>query len=141
MAERYFPANLIRICLDKEDEVNVEGRVYSKLSPEPVFFKSCEEFILETDRIFDRAGYPQAFQDKRRFRGQEACAPYSAHPRLYLTDEEIGRQRGAVWTRDVIVAARRGNSWQGILLGEDVRREMTFDGEMKLMEYLFFRRR
>ena len=41
----------------------------------------------------------------------------------------------------MIVAARRGNSWQGILLGEDGRREMTFDGEMKLMEYLFFRRR
>jgi len=64
----YYPLNAFRICADKIDD-DVEGRVFSPLKAEMISFSSMAGLLVKMDELFDQVGYPQAFQDKRRFDG------------------------------------------------------------------------
>ena len=63
-----YPANGFRICVDTEEQ-DMAGRIYSLLAPEVINYSGWNELFLKMDAIFDRVGYPQAFQEKRSFTG------------------------------------------------------------------------
>ncbi len=117
--ERTYPANSIRVCVDGDAADAFRGRFYSKMNPEAIHFRDFGELIVLADKLFDKRGYPQTFQEKRSFRGTAAGAGHYAAPEILLGDAEILAQRGERRTFDILVQSRRRAGWQGVLLGAD----------------------
>ena len=135
MAElnRFFPANAFRICIDNI-ELDISGRIYSPLSSEPIPFVSMSEIFVKMDELFDKCGYPQAFQDKRSFdEGKEIKNGYRGLPRIWRETENILTQCGRKRTFDVIVKSRQNTSWQGNLYDGDGNCAADFNGEVELL--------
>lgn len=135
-----YPANGFRICVDTEEQ-DMTGRIYSLLVPEVITYSGWNELFLKMDAVFDRVGYPQAFQEKRSFTGGTKAASYQGSPKLLQSYEAVTHERGLLWTVDVVVISRRDTSWQGIVYDLDRQEIGQFDGELGLMKILEQRER
>lgn len=135
-----YPANGFRICVDTEEQ-DMAGRIYSLLVPEVITYSGWNELFLKMDAVFDRVGYPQAFQEKRSFTGGTKAASYQGSPKLLQPHEAVTHERGLLWTVDVVVISRRDASWQGIVYDLDRQELGQFDGELGLMKILEQRER
>lgn len=130
--KRGFPPNAIRLCID-EYNGELQGRIYSRMKEEPLSFGSCAELLVRVDKLFDQCGYPQAFEDKKDFRGKRVMGQY-APPNLVMENEEIYRNEGKLQTVDVFIRSRRNVSWQGSILYGDGSPPKQFNSEMELLD-------
>ena len=130
---RIYPANSIRVCVDSDAAQDFRGKFYSKMNREPISFRDFGEMIVLADKLFDKRGYPQTFQEKRSFRSKAPEKGRYAAPEICLEDEEILAQQGGRCTFDILVQSRRRAGWQGVLLGEDgIMHE--YQSEMELLK-------
>ena len=133
ITDKYYPLNAFRICADKVDD-DVEGRVFSPLKAESITFSGMGNMLVKMDELFDKVGYPQAFQDKRSFdEGKERANLYRGIPDGELLPEIILAQAGQHKTFDVLVSSRKNTSWQGELYDVDGTFLNSFDGEIELL--------
>jgi len=133
ISEKYYPLNAFRICADKIDG-DVSGRVFSPLQEESVSFLGMGELLVKMDELFDRVGYPQAFQDKRSFdNDRERTNLYRGIPDGERKPGDIISQFGDVKTYDVVVTTRKNTSWQGSVQTDDGTVLGDFDGEIALL--------
>lgn len=131
--KKIFPPNAFRVCVDdlKDD---IAGRIYSPLETEAILFVSIGELLVKMDELFDRYGYPQAFQDKRSFdSGKEQGNLYRGLPKTEHEDEKILCQSGREGTFDIIVKSRQNTSWQGALYDKEGILLKEFNGEVELL--------
>lgn len=131
--KKHFPANALRICIDSCINGDLGGRAYSRLQAEPIVFISCSELLLKTDRMFDRKGYPQTFQQKRTFSGGEEQKGYCSNPVTEMESEQILEQDGKITTFDIVVQSRRKAGWQGFLRQKDESGSAAFESELELL--------
>lgn len=132
-SKNYYPLNAFRICADKIED-DVEGRIFCPLNGEEIRFCGMTELLVIMDEVFDRAGYPQAFQDKRSFEQmKERRNLYRGIPKSVMAPEAIIMQKGKHITFDVLVHSRKNTSWQGEIYDEDGSLLVNFDGEIQLM--------
>lgn len=129
---KIFSMNTARICIDQHQETS-SGRVYSKLWPTPLIFSGLGEMLLGMDQLFDKCGYPQAFNESRSFLDHPKRSRHLKMPEPQLKDEEMGRQRGKCHTFDLVIQSRRMSGWQGILMDPDRTKIVHFDSEMELL--------
>lgn len=133
ITEKYYPLNAFRICADMIGE-DVEGRVYSPLKAECIPFRGMGELLVKMDALFDKVGYPQAFQDKRSFdKDKERVNLYRGIPDGELKPAGIISNIGKVRTFDVVVTSRKNTSWQGTVQTDDGTVLGDFDGEIALL--------
>lgn len=130
--KRGFPPNAIRLCIDEYDG-ELQGRIYSRMNEKPLPFGSCGDLLVRVDKLFDQCGYPQAFEDKKDFKGRQVMGHYLP-PNLVIGDEEIYRNEGKIQTVDIFVRSRRNASWQGSILYGDGSPPERFNSEMELLE-------
>lgn len=132
----YFPPNAFRVCVDLIEE-DITGRIYSPLSTEVIVFISIGEILVKMDELFDRCGYPQAFQNKRSFDiAKEQDNLYRGLPKKNQNTDDILMYYGKKGTFDLIIKSRQNTSWQGSLYDEDGNILKEFDGEMELLSVL-----
>ena len=134
ITEKYYPLNAFRICADVIGD-DVEGRVFSPLKAESIPFRGMGELLVKMDELFDKVGYPQAFQDKRSFdEGKESGNLYRGIPASQRTAPEILDKSGRCNTFDVLVQSRKNTSWQGEVY--DAKGEFLggYDGEIALLD-------
>lgn len=133
ISEKYYPLNAFRICADRIDS-DIAGRVFSPLHAGSISFNGMGELLVKMDALFDKVGYPQAFQDKRSFdSGRERSNLYKGIPDGELKPAEIITQSGNVKTYDVVVNTRKNASWQGTVYGENGSSLGDFNGEIALL--------
>lgn len=130
-----FPMNMMRLCIDGYRD-DLSGRVYSKMMLVPLPFSGCGEIFLIMDKLFDRVGYPQAFQTRRTFFRPKKPEGSIHMPDQVMEDEEIDRQSGSFRTFDIIVQSRRQSGWQGILMDPERTYIKEFRSEMELLEQI-----
>ena len=128
-----FPMNMMRLCIDGYRD-DLSGRVYSKLMLVPLLFSGCGGILLSMDDLFDRIGYPQAFQVRRTFQSPEKLKGSIHIPDQVMKDEEIDKQSGDCRTFDIIVQSRRQSGWQGILMDPQRTSVRKFRSEMELLD-------
>lgn len=114
-AGRTYMPNGLRLCIDKKEENEIAGRLYSPLQKEAILFQDFIEMITKADKLFDAKGYPQSFQHKRSFQGEKNCPSFNIKPEILRETEEILNQKGKVASYDVLVISRRHTNWQGNL--------------------------
>ncbi len=128
-----FPINMIRLCIDGYGD-DLSGRVYSKLILAPLPFSGCSGLLLEMDAVFDRIGYPQAFQARRTFLKPTKLRGSIRIPKQMMDDEEMEKQKGDFRTFDVVVQSRKQSGWQGILMNPGRTSIRKFQSEMELLD-------
>lgn len=131
-----YPVNIVRICIDQYENMDVSGRLYSKMCTEQIVFNSFNDFLLKTDRIFDENGFPQAFQQKRTFKNQNISHGYSGRPQTSVSDTCIEEQQGKIRTFDIVVQTRQKTGWQGVLRDELKKETGFFQSEIELLKLL-----
>ncbi len=131
-----YQINSIRVCIDSYEN-GLVGRVYTPLYADEITFVGIQELLLKADKVFDQAGYPQAFHERRTFWGiMKAKKPYAGIPKPILDGARILEKKGKIITYDVIVRSRRNAGWQGTILNENGKRVHDFQGELELLNYL-----
>lgn len=132
----YFPLNMLRVCVEQRSD-DISGRIVSPLLSEELPFFGLVDLLLKMDKLFDAAGYPQAFQKKRSLAAKEESGnAYRGRPKARMDPERIGEQHGRQGTFDILVSSRRNAGWQGRVYGEDGRMCGAFDGELDLLALL-----
>lgn len=130
----YYPPNAFRICADEIGE-DVKGRVFSPLQTEEISFGGMTELLVKMDELFDKVGYPQAFQDKRSFDvSKESGNLYRGIPESRREPVSIIEKSGLCRTFDVLVHSRKNTSWQGEVYDEKGLFLDGFDGEIALLD-------
>lgn len=129
-----FPPNVLRICIDWFEQ-DLKGRAYTKISEEAIIFENCKDLFLKTDILFDQCGYPQTFQEKRRFLSDRRIGSFAV-PRVCISDEELQKQEGKILTVDVLINSRRRAGWQGSAKALDEEIPFEFQGELELLYYI-----
>lgn len=133
---REYPVNAFRLCIDG-CEADLIGEAYSPLSDEPVLYKGFAELLLKMDKIFDMAGYPQAFQEKRSFKKKKTvAASYRGIPKAGELQNQIWTKKGKMVTLDIVIVERRNSSWQGEIHRTDMEEMTVFRGEIELFGYI-----
>lgn len=129
-----YPLNGIRVCIH-EYCGDLKGEIYSKMREKPIYFNSCSEMLVRADRFFDECGYPQTFQERRKFVEDDKIRSYT-YPQPCLSDEEIWSHQGKYCTVDILVQSRMRAGWQGIVMWGEGIPPSRFQSEMELLECL-----
>lgn len=134
--KRFYSSNMFRVCIDTY-RTDIRGRAYSPLYEGEIKFHGIGQLLVKMDKLFDRIGYPQAFQNKRSFGGERNTGnAYRGVPENVRDTEDILRQMGEHCTYDVAVESRRNTSWQGIIFDSEGNEQGRFDGEVELLAKL-----
>lgn len=132
----YFSPSTLRICIDKRADAEIEGRIYCKMSREPLYFSSIADMLLKADRFFDQKGYPQSFVQKRAFDDEVTSSGFCGTPKVYYTDEQMRKFKGEMATIEVIVSSRQHATWQGTIRTEDGLVISDYEGEIELIKFI-----
>lgn len=134
--KKIYPVNMFRICIEKI-QGDIGGQIFSPLSAEAINFSDIGDLLLKMDKLFDKVGYPQAFQTKRTFAEEKKQEnAYRGIPRAVRDVESILSQRGTNGTYDILVVSRRNTSWQGEVYGLPGDKKGEFNGEVELLALL-----
>lgn len=130
---KHYPVNAFRLCVDSVQE-DIKGYIFSPLQAEKIAFSGLGEALVKMDELFDKCGYPQAFQDKRSFQADRNRQNlYKGTPGREQDTDFIVGQNGKKSTFDIVVRTRQNTSWQGTLYAGSGEILMEFDGEMELL--------
>lgn len=134
----YYPLNMFRLCVDDDkNKKNIGGRAISPLTEEIILFSDLTELLLEMDKLFDKVGYPQAFQIKRSFLERSKTQnSYRGIPEAKQGQHKILEARGKIGTYDVLVTSRRNTTWQGEIYDIDKNQVGSFVGDVDLLGIL-----
>lgn len=110
-----YMLNSLRVCIDRYQDTKMGGRAYSPLQDEVIEFEDFMEMIAEADKLFDKKGYPQSYQNKRVFDGESQRSSFVMKPPVLREPEDIIGQQGKIDTFDILIVSRRHATWQGIL--------------------------
>ena len=127
-----YPVNSFRLCIDGVNG-DVYGEIHSPVKREPIPFYGTWDVLLKMDELFDRIGYPQAFQMRRTFGIQKIENLYKGIPEPVLNSRQVRRFKGKIGTYDIRVDSRRDSSWQGVVLNIDHDLVGSFQGDMDLV--------
>lgn len=135
MNSRPYQLNAFRVCVNSIGEP-MQGEIHTPLQQETIPFHGVEDILLKMDTVFNRVGYPQAFQERRSFVKQADTNHYHGIPEAHLDSATMRSFLGDVRTVDVVVDSRRDSSWQGSVFLADGDYCGSFDGDIALMELL-----
>lgn len=129
-----LPVSTLRICIDEKRDGNKEGRAYCRLFPKCIHFKDLAELLLKADKMFDKAGVPQAYQQSSSFaKKKKGQTVYT--PDIYFTEIQLQQKQGKISTEYIVVRSRCKSGWQGIYI-DHVGRFFEFISEMELLKYM-----
>ena len=127
----------LRLCIDSVCDESITGRVFSRRFTCAVPFSDLITLILQLDKVFDRQGFPQAFQRTRTFLRTETDADYIAEdPAHGISGEHVLAQRGELLTLDVTVVSRRNANWQGSVCWVENGKQQEFSSIMELLRLI-----
>lgn len=103
--------NLVNVCIDKDDNGELGGRIYHCYDKNPWLFSNVIRMVELMEDLFDRISFPQASTKTRTFtntvhQGKEKLEKVS-------TPQEAISQRGEKGTFLIYVKYRQNSSWQG----------------------------
>lgn len=129
-----LPVSTLYICTDERNGENRAGRAYCRLFPSAIKFRDLGELLVKADLMFDKAGYPQAYQESRSFASDEIRSVVY-NPELHFSDEELREKQGRISTEYIIVSSRRRSGWQGIYI-DSQGNDSEFISEIELLQQI-----
>ena len=132
----YYPSTAIRVCVDEVTDAHIMGKICCAQVNRPIEFSDLGSLLLTMEDIFDKRGYPDAFQRKRRFlSGDDANDRVTKEDILKSKDyrELIPNDEGKCDTFLVFVLSRCNSSWQGRIEWIDGSEPKFFDSALEFL--------
>jgi hypothetical protein len=134
--------NRVVICVDRQDGAKMEGRIFHRLSPQPVPFLEVSQLLLEMENLLDQLGYPQASTAGRQFRKIENRSALR-NAENDQEDEELNpmakgaaQQKGNKATFVVQVQYRQNATWQGTVVWAEKEETKQFRSALELLKLI-----
>lgn len=133
-----FPVNSLRICIDKQENDEIHGKICGVALKEDLPFHNLADLLVKIDDALNFVGTPQSYQKCRTFDGEGK--PQSASlgmAKRYRSAAEIREQSGTGKTVDAIIFTRQHTSWQGIVKDEEGKIIGEFKSDLGLVKLIF----
>jgi hypothetical protein len=137
ISSMYAP-NLAAVCIDRFNEQDAAGRIYSRISEEPINFSSILQMIEHMDHYYDRVNFPQAANEIRSFnRNANKKRQETKTRETAMVDiEKVTKQRGREGTFIVHVQYRQHATWQGQVVWAEKNKAQKFRSVLELLKLI-----
>jgi len=124
------------LCIDYADSINFSGRMYHLYEKDAVPIYGCFDFLLKTENLFKKVGYPIAGQSDKNFDNQKLPDIPVKELEMVRHDEDILNEHGEQGTFIVRVQHRQHSSWQGRVTWLDEDKTVYFRSELELIKLI-----
>ena len=140
-------ASVVRICIDQYNDSDWSGRIYTRLSKEPIQFRNIGEMLSNMENIWNQIGFPKESTINRRFTNQQSQSVQSIHVsypedgvkdkiKVELSEADMDKKRGKQDTFIVRIQYRQNATWQGHVTWVDENRTVPFRSALELIKLL-----
>lgn len=142
-------ASVIRIGIDEYNDSDWNGRIYTRLQTEPVFYKNIGEMMGILESIWDTLGYPQESTMNRSFTGKQISEKRKGiisvtYPedgtkdkiKTELSEADMEKKRGEQDTFIVRIQYRQNATWQGHVTWVDENKTVPFRSALELIKLI-----
>lgn len=142
-------ASVIRIGIDEYNDSDWNGRIYTRLQTEPVFYKNIGEMLEILENIWDTLGYPQESTMNRSFTGKQISEKRKeiisvTYPedgtkdkiKTELSEADMEKKRGEQDTFIVRIQYRQNATWQGHVTWVDENKTVPFRSALELIKLI-----
>jgi hypothetical protein len=132
-----YAPNLAAVCIDKFNRREAAGRIYNRVSEEPINFSSLLQMIEHMDFYYDRINFPQAATEIRSFKNVRKKRPETnIREKAKVDIEKITKQRGKQGTFIVHVQYRQNATWQGQVVWAEKNKVQKFRSVLELLKLI-----
>ncbi len=134
----YQTPSVIRLCIDGVREGNRDfyGRLGGVGLKNCYSFSNVSDFMVQTDKLLNLIGKPQASSVRRSFGNTQEGASYQPEPQFLRPVKEVEAMVGDLKTYNVKIQTRYHNTWQGLLFSEHGERIGGFDSALELIRMI-----
>lgn len=126
--------DMLRICIDENQDGILSGRVYNSTYQKEIPFEDLGNMIVDIDKLFDYNGFPQSYQNRRSFQDHHEKQGYHYKPDNVVEHEWFFNQTGKLATFTTIVLTRQHSSWQGELYDDQNQLLMRYNDVMEMLD-------
>jgi len=131
-----YAPNLATVCVDGFKEKDATGRIYGRISEEPINFSSVLQMIEQMDNYYDRINFPQASNEIRSFRKDSREKRKEPKEKAMVDIEKVTKQRGREGTFIVHVQYRQHATWQGQVIWVEKNKSRKFRSVLELLKLI-----
>lgn len=132
----YAAPNLMNLCVDQRQGLDIIGRIYYGTEKEPVRFPSAGHMILEIDRLCDRLGYPQPALVSRTFSDKEPTEKKKEAAAIVSRPEDFMGNKGEEATFVLHIKYRQNATWQGTVTWAEENKSCDFRSALELLKLI-----
>lgn len=145
-------ASIVRICIDEHDDCDWKGRIYTRLSEEPVWFQNMDEMLNVLGTFWDTIGFPQEATINRRFTERQVIRLKTQKKvtfqvmyletgrkdkiKVELSEDDMDKKRGNQDTFVVRIQYRQNATWQGHVTWVEENKTVAFRSALELIKLL-----
>lgn len=142
-------ASVIRIGIDEYNDSDWNGRIYTRLQTEPIFYRNIGEMMEMLENIWDTLGYPQEstmnrsflknpIPEKKKEIVKVVYPPNGVKDKIKteLSEEDMEKKRGEQDTFIVRIQYRQNATWQGHVTWVDENKTVPFRSALELIKLL-----
>ena len=128
--------NGIVLCVSRNDNGMIGGRLYHGYSAEGIPFRGYEDIIKTAETLFDALGFPCRGSGDRDIYGQIRRTEKKEGMTRVMSDEELLGQHGDMGTFVIRVQHRQHASWQGEVTWIDGQKKESFRSALELVRLI-----
>lgn len=128
--------NNIFLCVDKNYNGLMEGRLYHGYQKDGVFFTGYEKIIRVAEELFNALGYPFMGTNDRDINGRSYYHRRKKGVARILEDDELMEKHGDMGTFVVQVQHRQNSSWQGRVTYLEENKSAYFRSVLELIKMI-----
>ncbi len=128
--------NGIVLCVSRNDNGMIGGRLYHGYSAEGIPFRGYEDIIKTAETLFDALGFPCRGSGDRDIYGQIRRTEKKEGMTRVMSDEELLGQHGDMGTFVIRVQHRQHSSWQGRVTYLDQDQTVYFRSALELIKII-----
>lgn len=129
--------NLLNICVDRDVDGEVSGRLYHCYSTEPILFANIIELIREAENLFDAIAFPQASTKTRSLVEKKEKPIMQVHkPEKVVESKDVTQKLGERGTFVTNVRFRQNSTWQGEAFWVENGRTLLFSNTLDFIKQI-----
>lgn len=132
----YAAPNLMNLCVDQRQGLDIVGRIYYGTDKEPVRFTSAGYMILEIDRLCDLLGYPQPATVSRTFSDRVPTGKKKEAASIVSRPEDFMGNKGEEATFVLHIKYRQNATWQGTVTWAEENKSRNFRSALELLKLI-----
>ena len=138
-----FARNLISVCIDSDDNADLQGVIWHQYSDDPIKFQSVGNLMIIMDELYDQWDFPQRGLEQREFYSTKKDDELQHSDKLVIDEVQkscgtrnVQNYRGKLGTFIVQVSFRQKATWQGRVIYAEKDQYIEFQSAKALIDIM-----